>query len=464
MLPGQAEAARNRLESLINALIEASVSVLDEEEKAAFDGSTAWTPPRSRCSPAARPGAPGCAPATPTAAGTSARATTANARTTRESHCARFPGAGSHHRHHRPAARRAARLPEPHRRPGAGPARGDPGGTGARGGLRGRPRAQDRLAGLRPRLYPGPARAVPPPGPGLGYKPVIDYRADQLGIQANTGGAILVEGTWYCPALPQALITATTRLRDHAITGDLYHQQIAARCPYQLKRKDGSDTDGYQRLSCPALGRHPALMCPLRAGLAVTTRRARQGTQPPPGQPQDLPPDGGHHRPGHRRPLPPGPALRQPRLAPDLRHLAQHHRGPQRPHQRPRPRSPRPARPPSRPGHCRPVPVHRAAADGRQHPQDPRLAGTDRRRQDRHRPPGTAPPGPACPATSPADNTARGSRATAITTSQPVGPGTPFTSCQQNAIHPPRSRRNATTSMRARRHTKNKATGRVLSV
>ena len=57
----------------------------------------------------------------------------------------------------------------------------------------------------------------------------MDYRADQLGIQASTGGALLVEGTWYCPALPGPLITATTRLRDHAITSGLYDQQITAR-------------------------------------------------------------------------------------------------------------------------------------------------------------------------------------------------------------------------------------------
>ena len=80
----------------------------------------------------------------------------------------------------------------------------------------------------------------------------MDYRDDQLGIQANTGGAILVEGTWYCPALPGPLITATTRLRGHAITRELYDQQITARACYQLKRKDGPDADGYQRLSCPA--------------------------------------------------------------------------------------------------------------------------------------------------------------------------------------------------------------------
>ena len=92
----------------------------------------------------------------------------------------------------------------------------------------------------------------------------MDYRIDQLGIQASTGGAILVEGSWYCPALPGPLITATTGLRGHAITRDLYDQQITARRPYQLKRKDGPDADGYQRLSCPAAGHHPGLICPLR--------------------------------------------------------------------------------------------------------------------------------------------------------------------------------------------------------
>ncbi len=39
MTPAQAGAARARLEAFLNSLLEASVSVLDEEEKAAFDGS-----------------------------------------------------------------------------------------------------------------------------------------------------------------------------------------------------------------------------------------------------------------------------------------------------------------------------------------------------------------------------------------------------------------------------------------
>ena len=40
MTPGQATAARDRLEALVNALLEASVSVLTEAERAAFDGCT----------------------------------------------------------------------------------------------------------------------------------------------------------------------------------------------------------------------------------------------------------------------------------------------------------------------------------------------------------------------------------------------------------------------------------------
>ena len=124
------------------------------------------------------------------------------------------------------------------------------------------------------------------PARALGYSPVMDYRDDQLGIQASTGGAILVEGTWYCPALPGPLTTATTRLRGHAITPELYDQQITARACYQLKHKDGPDADGYQRLTCPALGRHPGLICPLRqASLSPRDGRAKV-LQPPPEPPR----------------------------------------------------------------------------------------------------------------------------------------------------------------------------------
>jgi hypothetical protein len=77
---------------------------------------------------------------------------------------------------------------------------------------------------------------------------------------------------------------ATARLRDHAIDRELYDQQITARTPYQLKRKDGPDTDGYQQLSCPALGTHPGLMCPLRK-TSLSPRDGRPKVLQPPEEP-----------------------------------------------------------------------------------------------------------------------------------------------------------------------------------
>ena len=289
MTPAQIQAARGRLEAFINSLIEASVSVLADEERAAFDGCTGLdaTPvPLFSRGPSKRTGL-----------------------------CASDPDGGWYVREgdHRereddkgkPLRKIAwaleATIAATARPPGAPPgcpnlAIGlaitrpgeDPGGTGARvlasaaarghkPGWLGYDRAYTQAL---PERFHLPARA-------LGYKPVMDYRADQLGIQANTGGALLAEGSWYCPALPEPLITATTRLRDHAISPSLYDQQITARRPYQLKHKDGSDADGYQRLTCPATGHHPKLTCPLRQA-SLTPRDGRPKVLQPPPEPPRL--------------------------------------------------------------------------------------------------------------------------------------------------------------------------------
>ena len=289
MTSAQALAARGRLEAFLNSLLEASVSVLDQEERAAADGGTGLdaTPvPLFSRGPSRRTALSASDPdggwyvregdhrEREDDKGKPLRkiawALEATIATT-----ARLPGA--------PPVSPDLAIGLALTRPGE-----DPGGTGARvlasiaarghkTGWLGYDRACTQAL---PERFHLPARA-------LGYKPVMDYRADQLGIQANTGGALLVEGTWYCPALPGPLITATTHLRDHAITRDLYDQQITARCPYQLKHKDGPDTDGYQRLSCPATGKHPRLICPLRQA-SRTPRDGRPKVIQPPQDPPRL--------------------------------------------------------------------------------------------------------------------------------------------------------------------------------
>ena len=288
MTPAQAEAARGRLEAFLNALIEASISALTGEELAAYDGSAGLdaTPvPLYSRGPSKR-------------TGLSASDPDGGWYVREGDHREREDDKGKPLR--KIAWALEATIATMARPPGAPPAHPnlavglaltrpgeDPGGTGARvlASLAGRghqpgPLGYDRAyTQALPERFHLPARA-------LGYSPVMDYRADQLGIQANTGGAILVEGTWYCPALPGPLITATTRLRDHAITRDLYDQQITARACYQLKRKDGPDADGYQRLSCPATGKHPGLICPLRQA-SLTPRDGRAKVlQPPPEPPR----------------------------------------------------------------------------------------------------------------------------------------------------------------------------------
>jgi hypothetical protein len=160
----------------------------------------------------------------------------------------------------------------------------DPGGTAVRV-LRGA-----RARGFTPgplgvdRAYSGAlAETFHLPARALGFDLVVDYRVDQLGRQANSHGAVLVEGTWYCPAMPEVLVAATQDLRAARIDEATYARRIEARRDYALRRKSGPDADGYERFTCPALGTRPRLRCELRPTslLSIGKRPVTAPLQPP---------------------------------------------------------------------------------------------------------------------------------------------------------------------------------------
>jgi len=100
----------------------------------------------------------------------------------------------------------------------------------------------------------------------------MDYMGTEqmLGIQAAHEGALLIEGTWYCPSMPKMLQTATfdhqLRAKDdpERLTDEEYAQRIAQRDRYRLRNKEHPDADGYTRKMCPAAGPSATVACPLQ--------------------------------------------------------------------------------------------------------------------------------------------------------------------------------------------------------
>ncbi|MCC3769847.1 hypothetical protein [Streptomyces sp. UNOC14_S4] len=102
------------------------------------------------------------------------------------------------------------------------------------------------------------------PARRLGYRLVLDYKQKQRGIQGSTpSGALLVDGSLACPAMPTRFAHATTGLDDDTIRAmdAQLTELIAQRQPFFLKTKQAADTRGTIRLQCPA-GTSPSVNCP----------------------------------------------------------------------------------------------------------------------------------------------------------------------------------------------------------
>ena len=292
-------ARRARLESVVGDLLQASVMVCTKEELARFDGSVGLdatvVPLYSR--------------------GPSSRAGT----------CASDPDGGWYVREgdHRdvigPKGKKLRKLFWANEAtivtmgnpPGALPAHPnlilaacltrpgeDPGGTAVR-----------LLAGVRARGYPasflgadrGYTQAHPErfhlPVRALGYSLVMDYKETELGRQANSAGAVMVEGTFYCPAMPEPLVSANADLRHGVIDTATFSARIAARTSWRLVRKEGTRPRRLRalRLPCPRGISTPVL--PAAAGVSAAGRGQDPGPARTSRPPKDLHPVRRHHRP-----------------------------------------------------------------------------------------------------------------------------------------------------------------------
>jgi hypothetical protein len=122
----------------------------------------------------------------------------------------------------------------------------------------------------------------------FGHKPVADYPINQLGIQEGYAGAILVEGTWYCPSMPQPLIDACIDYNADLIDLDTRNLRIEQRRRYALRPKELVDEHGHQPLRCPAAGSAATVACPLKASSLRGTDLTLRARVTPPAHPDRI--------------------------------------------------------------------------------------------------------------------------------------------------------------------------------
>ncbi len=98
-----------------------------------------------------------------------------------------------------------------------------------------------------------------------GARIVTDLHPQDRGPQGTFAGAVICNGSLYCPATPTALLGLGPPARDASGAQLEDHDQRTAEADrYRLGKVSSEDRDGYHRVMCPALlGK---LRCPLRRG------------------------------------------------------------------------------------------------------------------------------------------------------------------------------------------------------
>lgn len=115
----------------------------------------------------------------------------------------------------------------------------------------------------------------------LGYELIGDYRKDQLGLLTQYAGAILVEGNWFSPSMPEPLINATKDLRSGAISQEVYQQRIQQRGRYAFRPKHAPTPDGNIVYICPGRGSGKTCDCPLTSDFGQGVKSLTLIVNPP---------------------------------------------------------------------------------------------------------------------------------------------------------------------------------------
>jgi hypothetical protein len=128
-----------------------------------------------------------------------------------------------------------------------------------------------------PQHWAAPLRAA-------GAALVQDLHPNDRGPKGTHEGAVISNGSLYCPATPRALLEtaplARTASKEQAAAHDARTAETAR---YKLGRLTADDADGYHRVQCPAdMGK---TRCPLRPA-SMTLARDRPEILQPPGDPQ----------------------------------------------------------------------------------------------------------------------------------------------------------------------------------
>jgi hypothetical protein len=105
--------------------------------------------------------------------------------------------------------------------------------------------------------------------------PFCLFRGAVLLVTTGRNNCRSVEGWWYSPSIPPALITATIDCRAGRISKETWHTRIEARRDYRLRLKEKPDRAGHLRLMCAAAGANPTVGCPLKPRSLERTTSAR---------------------------------------------------------------------------------------------------------------------------------------------------------------------------------------------